>query len=269
LDATTVLDRAIASLGIYPAVVPLESSSSLMNQEYIGKAHFQTARAVQRTLLAYKSLQDIIAILGMDELSEEDTLTVYRARKLQRFLSQPFEVAQVFTGYQGVFVNLKDTIKGFNDILSGKYDHLPENAFYMVGGIDQVVAKAAMLAGKESEKTATSSDKGAKDAAAAAKRKEKVKKNIEEFQKRITAFRLKAKYKTNDEESANLMNQIFPSGVNESVLNELSAEGDKKTPFSSERFTTEFIELGEAAFYEQLRANNKKIRILLKLEKKD
>jgi F-type H+-transporting ATPase subunit beta len=180
LDATTVLDRGIAALGIYPAVDPLESSSSLMNLEYLGKAHFTTARAVERTLLSYKSLQDIIAILGMDELSEEDTITVYRARKIQRFLSQPFEVAEVFTGYKGEFVNLKDTIIGFNDILSGKFDHLPENAFYMVGTIDQAVAKAekmaAELAGKKDDKKGDKKDVSAASIAALEKKKSEYKK---------------------------------------------------------------------------------------------
>jgi len=148
LDATTVLDRSIAALGIYPAVDPLESSSSLMDESYIGKNHFQTARAVERCLLAYKSLQDIIAILGMDELSEEDTVTVYRARKVQRFLSQPFRVAEIFTGFPGEFVPLKETIKGFAAIMSGKYDHITESAFYMVGTIEQVIAKAEREAAK-------------------------------------------------------------------------------------------------------------------------
>jgi len=146
LDATTVLDRSIAALGIYPAVDPLESKSSLMDATLIGKQHFKTARAVEQCLLSYKSLQDIIAILGMDELSEEDSITVYRARKVQRFLSQPFAVAEVFTGYAGVFVDLKDNIKGFREIMAGKYDHLPEQAFYMVGTIEDVVKKAETIA---------------------------------------------------------------------------------------------------------------------------
>jgi len=146
LDATTVLDRSIAALGIYPAVDPLESKSSLMDESLIGRQHYKTARAVEQCLLAYKSLQDIIAILGMDELSEEDSITVYRARKVQRFLSQPFQVAEVFTGYPGVFVDLKDTIKGFREIMAGKYDHLPEQAFYMVGTIDDVVKKGEQIA---------------------------------------------------------------------------------------------------------------------------
>jgi hypothetical protein len=146
LDATTVLDRGIASLGIYPAVDPLESKSSLMDEKIIGKNHFRVARAVEQTLLAYKQLQDIIAILGMDELSEADQQTVYRARKVQKFLSQPFQVAEVFTGKKGEFVKLEDTIRGFRDIVNGKYDHLPEQAFYMVGNIDTVKAKAEQIA---------------------------------------------------------------------------------------------------------------------------
>jgi len=146
LDATTVLDRAIAANGIYPAVDPLESSSSLMDENYIGRMHFRVARSVEQCLLSYKQLQDIIAILGMDELSEEDRLTVYRARKVQRFLSQPFQVAEVFTGTKGQFVTLADTIRGFRDIVSGKYDHIPEQAFYMVGNIDTVLVKADHIA---------------------------------------------------------------------------------------------------------------------------
>jgi len=146
LDATTVLDRSIAALGIYPAVDPLESKSSLMDETILGRAHFRVARAVEQTLLSYKQLQDIIAILGMDELSEDDRLTVYRARKVQKFLSQPFQVAEVFTGKKGEFVELQDTIKGFRDIVNGKYDHLPEQAFYMVGNIEMVKLKAEEIA---------------------------------------------------------------------------------------------------------------------------
>jgi len=146
LDATTVLDRSIAALGIYPAVDPLESKSSLMDENILGKSHFRVARAVEQTLLSYKQLQDIIAILGMDELSEDDRLTVYRARKVQKFLSQPFQVAEIFTGKKGEFVPLADTIRGFRDIVNGKYDHFPEQAFYMVGNIDTVVAKAEEIA---------------------------------------------------------------------------------------------------------------------------
>lgn len=146
LDATTVLSRAIAELGIYPAVDPLDSTSRIMDPNIIGAEHYNVARGVQKILQDYKSLQDIIAILGMDELSEEDKLTVARARKIQRFLSQPFQVAEVFTGHAGKLVPLEQTIKGFSQILGGEYDHLPEVAFYMVGPIEEVVAKAETLA---------------------------------------------------------------------------------------------------------------------------
>jgi F-type H+/Na+-transporting ATPase subunit beta len=146
LDATTVLSRQIAELGIYPAVDPLDSTSRMLDARIIGEDHYQVAREVQRVLQTYKSLQDIIAILGMDELSEEDRLTVARARKIQRFLSQPFFVAEVFTGSPGVFVNLEDTIKGFKGIVAGDYDDLPESAFYMVGTIEEAVAKAQKMA---------------------------------------------------------------------------------------------------------------------------
>ena len=146
LDATTVLSRAISELGIYPAVDPLDSTSRVLDPRIVGQAHYDTAREVQRILQTYKSLQDIIAILGMDELSEEDKLTVARARKIQRFLSQPFNVAEVFTGRPGVFVDLEETIKGFQAICAGEYDHLPEAAFYMVGTIDDAVEKAKQLA---------------------------------------------------------------------------------------------------------------------------
>jgi len=146
LDATTVLSRAISELGIYPAVDPLDSTSRVLEPRVVGQEHYETARAVQATLQKYKSLQDIIAILGMDELSEEDKLTVSRARKIQRFLSQPFHVAEVFTGIKGKFVQLEDTIRSFKAVVDGEYDHLPEAAFYMVGGIDEAVAKAEKLA---------------------------------------------------------------------------------------------------------------------------
>jgi len=146
LDATTVLSRAIAELGIYPAVDPLDSTSRIMDPNVIGAEHYQVARSIQKILQDYKSLQDIIAILGMDELSEEDKLTVARARKIQRFLSQPFQVAEVFTGHAGKLVTMEQTIDGFKEILSGKYDHLPEVAFYMVGDISEVEAKAERLA---------------------------------------------------------------------------------------------------------------------------
>jgi F-type H+/Na+-transporting ATPase subunit beta len=146
LDATTVLSRAISEIGIYPAVDPLDSTSRLMDPAVLGEEHYQVARDVQGILQRYKSLQDIIAILGMDELSEDDKLTVARARKIQRFLSQPFDVAQVFTGSPGVQVPLEDTISSFKAVVAGEYDHLPEAAFYMVGGIDEVKAKAERLA---------------------------------------------------------------------------------------------------------------------------
>jgi F-type H+-transporting ATPase subunit beta len=141
LDATTVLSRQIAELGIYPAVDPLDSTSRILDPRVVGDEHYAVARQVQKILQTYKSLQDIIAILGMDELSEEDKLTVSRARKIQRFLSQPFHVAEVFTGSPGVFVKLEDTIRGFKGIVAGEYDHLPESAFYMVGTIEEAVAK--------------------------------------------------------------------------------------------------------------------------------
>ena len=146
LDATTTLNRAISELGIYPAVDPLDSTSRVLEPRTVGQEHYDTARAVQETLQRYKSLQDIIAILGMDELSEEDKLTVGRARKIQRFLSQPFHVAEVFTGIPGKFVELEDTIRSFKAVVEGEYDHLPESAFYMVGGIEEAVAKAEKMA---------------------------------------------------------------------------------------------------------------------------
>ena len=146
LDATTVLSRQIAELGIYPAVDPLDSTSRMLDPRIIGDKHYEIAREIQRVLQAYKSLQDIIAILGMDELSEDDKLTVTRARKIQRFLSQPFHVAEVFTGTPGVFVSLEDTIAGFKGLLAGEYDDLPEAAFYMVGTIEEAVEKAKRMA---------------------------------------------------------------------------------------------------------------------------
>ena len=145
LDATVVLSRDIASLGIYPAVDPLDSTSRQLDPMVLGQEHYDVARGVQSTLQKYKELRDIIAILGMDELSDEDKLTVMRARKIQRFLSQPFHVAEVFTGSPGKYVSLRDTIGGFKAILSGEYDHLPEQAFYMVGGIEEAVEKAKTL----------------------------------------------------------------------------------------------------------------------------
>ncbi|MGW8247570.1 MAG: F0F1 ATP synthase subunit beta [Acidiferrobacterales bacterium] len=145
LDATVVLSRQVAELGIYPAVDPLDSTSRQLDPHVVGEEHYQTTRDVQATLQRYKELQDIIAILGMDELSEEDKLIVQRARKIQRFLSQPFFVAEVFTGTPGKYVSLKDTIRGFRAIVDGEYDHLPEQAFYMVGGIEEAVEQAKKL----------------------------------------------------------------------------------------------------------------------------
>jgi len=159
LDATTVLSRQIAELGIYPAVDPLDSSSRMLDPSIVGLEHYQTARSVQKVLQSYKSLQDIIAILGMDELSEEDKLTVYRARKIQKFLSQPFQVAEVFTGFPGKFVELKDTISGFKEILDGKCDNLPETAFYMVGPIEEVKEKARQLISETSSGQSSGSAK--------------------------------------------------------------------------------------------------------------
>jgi len=209
----------------------------LMNQEYIGKAHFNTARNVQRTLLSYKSLQDIIAILGMDELSEDDTITVYRARKLQRFLSQPFEVAEVFTGYKGEFVSLKETIKGFNDILSGKLDHLPEVAFYMTGTIEQVLEKAQKIAAENAGKK--TDKKGQSDAVAATgSEKESVKKNLDEWNA--------------DPNLSEIVKAAFPEGVSEADINEIATTPETKSAFGQERFTGEILDLAELAYTEQL-----------------
>jgi len=149
LDATTVLSRGIAELGIYPAVDPLDSNSRILDPNVVGDIHYDTARAVQKILQDYKSLQDIIAILGMDELSEEDKLTVARARKMMKFLSQPFQVAEVFTGQEGKYVPLAETIKGFRQLIAGELDHLPEVAFYMVGSIEEVQEKATKLANEQ------------------------------------------------------------------------------------------------------------------------
>merc|ERR1711907_614590 len=146
LDATTVLSRSIAELGIYPAVDPLDSTSRILDVRVIGEEHYKVARGVQKGLQDYKSLQDIIAILGMDELSEDDKLTVARARKIQRFLSQPFFVAEIFTGKAGRFVDLPNTISGFEELLQGERDDIPEGAFYMVGDMEEVLSKAASLA---------------------------------------------------------------------------------------------------------------------------
>jgi F-type H+-transporting ATPase subunit beta len=147
LDATTVLSRQIVEMGIYPAVDPLDSTSRILDPAVVGEEHYGTARAVQQILQKYKDLQDIIAILGMDELSEDDKLIVARARKIQRFLSQPFFVAEEFTGTKGRYVKLADTIKGFKEIVDGEHDDIPEQAFYMVGTIEEVLEKAERLAG--------------------------------------------------------------------------------------------------------------------------
>jgi F-type H+-transporting ATPase subunit beta len=148
LDATTVLNRKIAEKGIYPAVDPLDSTSRLLDPQIIGEEHYGVARGVQKTLQKYKDLQDIIAILGMDELSEDDKSTVERARKIEKFLSQPFFVAEVFTGSPGKYVSLENTIKGFKGILEGEFDHLPEGAFYMVGDMNEAIEKAAKMKSK-------------------------------------------------------------------------------------------------------------------------
>jgi F-type H+-transporting ATPase subunit beta len=149
LDATTVLSRAISEKGIYPAVDPLDSNSRILEVDIVGEEHYNVAREVQEILQKYKSLQDIIAILGMDELSEEDKLTVARARKIERFFSQPFHVAEVFTGSPGILVDINDTIKGFKGLCNGDYDHLPEAAFYMVGTIEDAIKKGEELAKEE------------------------------------------------------------------------------------------------------------------------
>ncbi|MEP7028987.1 MAG: F0F1 ATP synthase subunit beta, partial [Candidatus Eisenbacteria bacterium] len=149
LDATTVLDRAISERGIYPAVDPLSSTSRILEPRVVGQEHYDTAVAVQRTLQRYKDLQDIIAILGMDELSEDDRVVVGRARRIERFLSQPFFVAEAFTGSPGKYVKIEDTVKGFKRLVSGELDHLPEQAFYMVGTIEEAIAKAETMKGVE------------------------------------------------------------------------------------------------------------------------
>jgi F-type H+-transporting ATPase subunit beta len=145
LDATTVLSRQIAEQGIYPAIDPLDSNSQALSKDVIGEEHYTVAREVQKILQTYKSLQDIIAILGMDELSEEDKLIVSRARKIQKFLSQPFFVAEVFTGSPGKFVAIEDTVRGFKDLVAGRYDDVPESAFYMVGSIEEALEKAKKM----------------------------------------------------------------------------------------------------------------------------
>jgi F-type H+-transporting ATPase subunit beta len=149
LDGTVVLNRQIVELGIYPAVDPLDSTSRILDPQYLGEEHYTTARTVQMILQKYKDLQDIIAILGMDELSDEDKITVGRARRIQRFLSQPFHVAEEFTGTPGKYVKIEDTVRGFKEICEGVHDEIPEQAFYMVGGIEEVLAKAEKLAAVE------------------------------------------------------------------------------------------------------------------------
>jgi F-type H+-transporting ATPase subunit beta len=149
LDGTVVLSRQIAELGIYPAVDPLDSTSRILDANYIGEEHYATAQQVQRMLQKYKELQDIIAILGMEELSDEDKVTVTRARKIQRFLSQPFHVAEVFTGHAGKYVKIEETVRGFKEIVDGKHDDIPEQAFYMKGGIDEVIEAAKEMAEAE------------------------------------------------------------------------------------------------------------------------
>src|SRR5262249_40421932 len=151
LDATTVLSRALTEIGIYPAVDPLDSTSTILSPQVVGQEHYACARDVQRVLQRYKELQDIIAILGMDELSEDDKQLVARARKVQRFLSQPFFVAQTFTGTPGKYVETKETVRSFRDLVDGKYDHLPEQAFYMVGGIEEAVEKGEKLVKEEAK----------------------------------------------------------------------------------------------------------------------
>lgn len=151
LDATTVLSRGIAEKGIYPAVDPLDSTSRILDPRVVGEDHYNVARGVQKVLQDYKALQDIIAILGMDELSEDDKMTVARARKIERFLSQPFHVAEIFTGKPGKFCSLEQTITGFKGLLSGQYDDLPEQAFYMVGPMEEVIEKAAAMAAEVAE----------------------------------------------------------------------------------------------------------------------
>jgi F-type H+-transporting ATPase subunit beta len=170
LDATTVLSRGIAELGIYPAVDPLDSASRIMDFRIIGMDHYETAKKVQKCLQQYKSLQDIISILGMEELSEDDKLTVYRARKIQKFFSQPFTVAEVFTSFKGKFVTLEETVRVFRGIVDGKYDHLPEQAFYMVGGIQDVEDKAKKMADEADEADKKAAARKAAESADASKR---------------------------------------------------------------------------------------------------
>jgi F-type H+-transporting ATPase subunit beta len=162
LDATLVLSRQVAELGIYPAVDPLDSTSRLLDPNVIGQEHYDVARGTQAVLQRFKELQDIIAILGMDELSEDDKLIVLRARKIQRFLSQPFTVAETFTGSEGKYVPLKETIRSFKAIVAGEYDHLPEQAFFMVGSIEEAEAKAKTLVGEDEKKPAPAAKAEAK-----------------------------------------------------------------------------------------------------------
>jgi F-type H+-transporting ATPase subunit beta len=169
LDATLVLSRQVAELGIYPAVDPLDSTSRLLDPNVIGQEHYDVARGTQAVLQRFKELQDIIAILGMDELSEDDKLIVQRARKIQRFLSQPFTVAETFTGSEGKYVPLKETIRGFKAIVAGEFDHLPEQAFFMVGPIEEAEAKAKTLVGDDEKKAAPAAKADAKADAKAAK----------------------------------------------------------------------------------------------------
>ncbi len=178
LDATTVLSRSISELGIYPAVDPLDSTSRMLNPRIVGQEHYNIARAVQKVLQDYKSLQDIIAILGMDELSDDDKQTVYRARKIQKFLSQPFSVAEVFTGMQGRFVDLADTIASFKSVLDGAHDNLPEQAFYMVGGIAEVQSQAAKMA---QAKAATTGDDDKSKEASKSKSKKHTPRTLDEL----------------------------------------------------------------------------------------
>jgi len=226
LDATTVLSRQIAELGIYPAVDPLDSTSRMMDPRIVGDEHYSVARAVQKTLQEYKSLQDIIAILGMDELSEEDKMIVYRARKIQKFLSQPFAVAEVFTGMQGKFVPLKDTISGFKEILSGKYDHLPEAAFFMVGPIQEVEAKATAMA-KATEREDAKEEKDTK------------KQSVDEA---LASYESK---------HAELTSLIFPE------WKELTSLADRQTALKKEVLADDLIEFASPNFlpYTSLKEN--------------
>lgn len=217
LDATTVLSRQIAELGIYPAVDPLDSTSRMMDPRAIGDEHYTIARAVQKVLQDYKNLQDIIAILGMDELSEEDKLTVYRARKIQRFLSQPFQVAEVFTGYQGKFVSLPDTISGFKGIVEGKYDHLPEQAFYMMGDIAEVEAKALELVGAGTKKSTGKEKSGAASTATVTLPKNFTHLTVKEVDELYTAARATVIHNFNEAYG----DEQFPAGTPQEFISEI------------------------------------------------